>query len=65
MAIGLMLFGGGVIGLGVKGFGEAGIPLGVASIHLRGRPGKLVGILLMWLGMGIFGATAAWLLTIG
>lgn len=63
-AIGLMLLGGSAISLGAKGFDEGGLPVG-AGRELRGRPAKIVGVLLVWLGMLIFGATAACLLSLG
>jgi hypothetical protein len=63
-AVGLMLLGGKVIEFGARGFREGGLPV-TAGRQLRGRPAKVVGVLLMWLGMLIFGATAAGLLSLG
>lgn len=63
-AIGLMLLGGSAISLGATGFGEGGLALG-AGRRLRGRPAKVVGVLLVWLGMAIFVASAACLLSLG
>ena len=64
VAVGLMFLGGKVIEFGAKGFGEGGLPLS-AGRQLRGRPAKVVGVLLVWLGVLIFGATAACLLSLG
>ena len=64
VAVGLMLLGGKVIEFGAKGFHEGGLPV-TTGRQLRGRPAKVAGVLLVWLGMLIFGATAACLLSLG
>ncbi len=63
-AIGLMLLGGNAIGLGAKGYGVGGLPFG-GGLRLHGRPARVVGAILIWLGMMIFGAAAACLLSLG
>lgn len=62
-AIGLMLLGGGAISLGAQGFSREGMPLGLGR-RLSGRPARVVGVVLVWLGMGIFGTTALLLLSL-
>lgn len=64
VAIGLMLLGGNAISLGAKGFSGDGLPLGLGRL-LQGRPAKVIGVILIWLGILIFGSTVIGLLSLG